>query len=953
MSSDRQLLFGILALQLDFISREQLIAGIKSWTQIKSKPLAEILEESQALSPANRRLLDDLVERHIELHQQDARQSLVAVSSIRELPNRLTEVADDDLYATLQMLEETRCLSPSAATHFQGSASSRGRYQVLRFHAAGGLGQVSVARDSELNREVALKEIKPAYADDAFARGRFVLEGEITGGLEHPGIVPVYGLGTYEDGRPFYAMRFIRGETLRTAIECYHDRTRVKSQSASERTLEGRQILGRFIDVCQAVEYAHRRNVLHRDLKPDNVMLGKFGETLVVDWGLAKAMGVHPKSGALESEAPLQPTTNSSLELTQMGDRVGTLHYMSPEQAAGRLDLLGPASDIFSLGATLYQILTGQTVYQGESKEAILAKVRAVQITPPSKVLKSTPKPLEAICLRALAADPAARYSSARELADDLERYLADEPVAAYAEPLVDRAQRWARKHGRAVSGALAATLTILLALGIGTVVLSQKNRELAEKEATATAIKNFLIHDLLMLSDPTAQAESGLEVNPDLKVSDVIDQAGKTIETRLVAQPAAARELRTLIAQSKQSDSTFREVLLRASRQIESRFENQPLVEQSVRWAAGVALRSIGEFRTAIPHLERSRELSERHYGSGHRETISATQNLGLVYFDAGRVSEAIPLLESALEQFQELAGADDPFVFHIMDNLASGYSNVGRTAEALSLYEKTLRLEQQKLKPNHPYTLHTMHNLANAYMRADRFSEAIALHESTLELRIKTIGPNHPETFRSINSLSATYSKADRVADAVVIQEAALPAARQKLGPANPRTLELMTNLGANYAMLNRPAEALPLLKETFRQMEAKYGLRHAETLAALNNLAAANSALGEAEESRALYQQALGGCQQYFGSRHLQTLTAHYNLGLAQKRLQHWNEAELQFKTAYELADLFPKARRHVMRMLIASELIEIYETLKRPDEIAAWQKILVSLTLRPEQ
>src|SRR5262249_7865960 len=172
-----------------------------------------------------------------------------------------------------------------------GTPTSSGlRFRILRPHAKGGLGEVFVALDSELNREVALKEIQPRFADHPEARTRFLLEAEITGGLAHPGIVPVYGLGHYADGRPFYAMRFIQGDSLQDAITRLHQ-AEVPDRDPGERTLALRGLLGRFIDVCEAVAYAHSRGVLHRDLKPGNVMLGKFGETLVVDWGLAKTVG--------------------------------------------------------------------------------------------------------------------------------------------------------------------------------------------------------------------------------------------------------------------------------------------------------------------------------------------------------------------------------------------------------------------------------------------------------------------------------------------------------------------------------------------------------------------------------------------------------------------------------------------------------------------------------------
>ena len=228
------------------------------------------------------------------------------------------------------------------------------RFQILRPHAKGGLGEVFVARDEELNREVALKEIQARHADQPESRGRFVREAEITGGLEHPGIVPVYGLGQYADGRPFYAMRFIRGESLKKAIARFHQRASATDRRADARHL--RQLLGRFIAVCNAIAYAHSRGVMHRDLKPGNIMLGKYGETLVVDWGLAKS----GESSEADWSTTILPEPHARSEPgrrfeTQAGSAMGTPAYMSPEQAAGRIDLLGPASDIYSLGATLYR----------------------------------------------------------------------------------------------------------------------------------------------------------------------------------------------------------------------------------------------------------------------------------------------------------------------------------------------------------------------------------------------------------------------------------------------------------------------------------------------------------------------------------------------------------------------------------------------------------------------
>ena len=219
------------------------------------------------------------------------------------------------------------------------------------------------------------------------AGSRFVREAEITGGLEHPGIVPVYGLGHYDDGRPFYAMRFIKGDSLRQAIEQFHSRA-VSGLNPGERMLELQKLLRRFLDVCNAIAYAHSRGVLHRDIKPGNIMVGPYGETLVVDWGLAKVVGRSESS----AEATLRPPSASGSSETLPGSPIGTPPFMSPEQATGSIDQLGPASDVYSLGATLYCLLTGKAPIEGAEVEEVLRRVQQGEIPPPRQVKPDVPR---------------------------------------------------------------------------------------------------------------------------------------------------------------------------------------------------------------------------------------------------------------------------------------------------------------------------------------------------------------------------------------------------------------------------------------------------------------------------------------------------------------------------------------------------------------------------------
>ena len=371
--------------------------------------------------------------------------------------------------------------------------SSAARYRILRAHAKGGLGEVFVAKDGELHREVALKRIQSQHADNPDCRQRFLLEAEITGGLEHPSIVPVYGMGTDASGRPYYAMRFIRGDTLQDAIQQFHS-TDAAIMGSGDRSLQFRKLLARFLDVCNAIEYAHSRGVIHRDLKPANIMLGKYGETLVVDWGLAKSLGMRDSQTTIDRSI-LRPVAAVGGELTQMGSMIGTPQYMSPEQAAGQVDQIGPRSDIYSLGATLYSLLTGgPPIFENPVQGVVelLAAVRRGAIRPPRHVKADVPKALNAICRKAMALRPEDRYATAHELSADIEKWLADEPVSAHVETPGERLARWFRRHRTTALTGTTAVVLIAIASTIAAMLVGQAEREKSRLQAVEAISHSF-----------------------------------------------------------------------------------------------------------------------------------------------------------------------------------------------------------------------------------------------------------------------------------------------------------------------------------------------------------------------------------------------------------------------------------------------------------------------------
>lgn len=443
--------------------------------------------EMKSISAADRKWLAIKAE---ELLKKHGGSFTKAVSSLdlppavhQDLVNQITDrCADEGSTKKKEALptdhssgdDQTRTYAADKQTQFSS------RYRILEKCGSGGLGEVFLAEDRQLKRIVALKKIRTECIDSELALARFQTEAEITGGLQHPSIAPVYSFETDESGSPYYTMRFIDGESLSQKIRKSHN------LSGEERKSWLRQQVAELVKVIHAVEFAHSQGVIHRDIKPSNIMVGKFGESFLVDWGLARSNSRRPNiqvktdddNGSLLTRS-FSPKDGEDQQLTKLGDVVGTPAFMSPEQTLGDTSQVGFESDIYSLGATLFALVKGVPPFNGYSQKQVISKLSAGESPIPGEQDTSFPKDLRSICRKSMAARPSERYSCASELRQDLQNWLDDEPVSVARDSFWTKLRRFSRKNFKAMFAIATSVVLGLGVLAVGLVVSYAQNKEL------------------------------------------------------------------------------------------------------------------------------------------------------------------------------------------------------------------------------------------------------------------------------------------------------------------------------------------------------------------------------------------------------------------------------------------------------------------------------------------
>jgi serine/threonine-protein kinase len=935
LESDANLLLAVLALQMKFIDRDELVAALNQWYERPAQSMGEVLVQRGKLGEGEHAFLMLAVQKQLDARADADTPNLDAVGTVVQSSRDEFPSSESGPDGTPNAFAAATEIPPTvrSADDLLGRPSTEGhRFRILQEHAMGGLGQVFLARDEELNREVALKQIRPQLADDADLRARFVLEAQITGGLEHPGIVPVYGLGCDATGRPFYAMRFIRGDSLKDAIQRFHAAAAAGSDAAAD-GLALRRLLGCFVQVCNTVAYAHSRGVIHRDLKPENVMLGPYAETLLVDWGLAKIVGHESKPRpAAETQATLRPPAAGVSAPTQLGAAVGTLAYMSPEQAAGLVDELGPGSDIYSLGSTLYAILAGRPPISGKTSQEMREKIILGNIVPPRKIDPRIPAPLDAICLKAMARVPAERYQSAQELAGEIEAWLADQPVRAWPEPWPVRLRRWRKRHRALVVGAGVAVLVTLVSLSIGVVLLTAANdrvrgaRNLAEQRA-AEARQNFQLARQSVDKYLTQVSEDARLKSHDLENlrRDLLVTAQQFYQ-RLIEQAPGDAEL-----QEEQIWAYFR--LAEITRQMGDKQQSTQLLEKAYAGFAALA--------QAHPDND--------NYQSG---LAKCRTNLGLLYRENGQLDEAMAALQEAFTIQTALVGRHPEIPGYQIDlarihqNLAGLHIDAKRIPAAEEAYRAAIKIRRELVRQR-PDDALLQADLAAAqcdlgllYHVSHRPDEAAAaLNDArTIQQRLVDKDPTVPlyqsDLATTDSNLGLLYADLPQQAAAAEKSYQDALAIRRRLVRQHPSITQYQqdlarthNNLATWYCEQGRMLEAEGAYKaareihEHLAEEQPTAPEYKNDLASTLNNLANLYGDTDRTEDAAAMYRAAIKIRREladsYSGNADYQSdlATTYGNLGALLTQKDRLPEAEKEYLSSLEILENLVRTHPHV--------------------------------------
>jgi non-specific serine/threonine protein kinase/serine/threonine-protein kinase len=706
-----------------------------------------------------------------------------------------------------------------------------GPYKLLQRLGEGGMGTVWVAEQTEpVRRRLALKVIKPGMDSQEVLR-RFEAERQALALMDHTNIAKVFDAGTTQSGLPYFVMELVKG----LPITKYCDELRVPI----------RERLKLFVPVCQAIQHAHQKGIIHRDIKPANVMVSvQDGDAVpkVIDFGVAKALH--------------QRLTERTM-YTAVGALIGTLEYMSPEQAELSALDVDTRADVYALGVLLYELLTGTTplaarlrdlplserlrviredepprpstrlTHSGD-KEAALAALRG---TDPARLRRDIRGDLDWIVMKALEKDRTRRYETANGLARDVERYLAHEAVEASPPSTFYRMRKTLRRY-RTAALAGAACLLLLVA---GAAISTWQAIRATNAEREAAAINDFLLRDLLGQAD-LANQEAG--------------------------------------AQGRDPEVTVRTLLDRAGQNIAGKFAKDPLTEAALRATIGKTYQGLGRYAEARPHLERAVELFTARTGPGHPDTLRSKNDLAWLYWYDGKYDAAGKLFVEVADRRAERLGRRHLETLDSRHGLAVVYWSQRKFEAADALFEEVVRARTEQLGADHRDTLTAKNNRAVLYRSQRKYDKAEPLFAELVASRVARLGPDHPDTLNAKNNLATVYRDQGKYDRAEPLLDEVIRARTLKLGPDHPATLRSQSSLAVLYRERKEYDRAEALFRTTLEGRTKKLGPDHPDTLRSLANIALVNRDRGRLAAAEPLFRSAAEGSRRALGLSHPDT-------------------------------------------------------------------------------
>jgi tetratricopeptide (TPR) repeat protein len=609
-------------------------------------------------------------------------------------------------------------------------------------------------------------------------------------------------------------------------------------------------------NLARAVGVAHAKGIVHRDLKPQNILLSGVPKPestnspltthhsplttpKITDFGLAKRVG----------DEQVQ---------THTGAILGTPSYMAPEQASGQTSAIGPAADVYALGAILYECLTGRPPFRSESGLATMEQVLRDEPVPPQRLNPRVPRDLETICLKCLRKQPVQRYASAQALADDLGRFCRGEPIQARPVGRLERLWRWCQRQPALATVSAALILVVIGSLGALTGLwleaTAQRDRA-RNNERTARA----------------AQQESETRLAQVQKTNDILGSIFEKLDPR------------EEVKEGKPLQALLGERLDQAMALLEGEAIGEPLMVAKMQFRLGQTQLGLGYPDKAKDMLQKARRTYEETLGPDHPDTLTVVNALARAHHDAGQLDPAVALYAETLERRNASLGPDDPATLESLANLALAYKDAGQLDRALPLQVEVFEREKAQHGPDHPTTLSTMNNLALAYQAAGKLDKALPLFEEAVQRSQAHLAPNHPQTLMVLANLGLAYIDARQLDRAVKVLQDTLARAKAKLGPDHPETLTYMHNLAQAYSAAGKLDLAQPLYEDAIAKMKLRLGPDHRNTLLSMNDLTLVYKDTGRLDRALALSEDVVKQAKARFGPDHPETLTSMSNLAM----------------------------------------------------------------------